>query len=146
MANTADEPLIHSEYVTDEVINLERRRVEHFENSAMTTAEKLANIGRFLTRQEIAKMACHTDVVRNTSGVTGSILDIGVYHGHGLMLFAKALAAFVPRMLKGSCIMAYVLNYEGYPGMVTSLLEEVGIRDVRIETPPFYPAINYIWL
>ena len=52
----------------------------------------------------------------------------------------------VPRMPKGSCITAYVLNYEGYPGMVTSLLEEVGIRDVRIETPPFYSAINYIWL
>ena len=253
MADAVTEPLIRTEYISEDVIDLEQRRMEHFESSDMSTAEKLNNIGRFLSRQELAKIAWHTDVVRNTSGVTGSILDVCVYHGHGLMLFAKAVAAFepynytykvcrfdtfagntepgekdgpnflrhkrdfgyfadsreeiqdaveifdadrsiphiekvvlirgdvcekaprflethphvmvrilslcvnlyeptvalrafVPRTPKGSCIMAYVLNYNGYTSMVTSLLEEVGSWDVRLETPPFYPAVNYIWL
>ena len=255
-----------SEHVTPEMEALEDRKLAHFENSNMSLSAKLASPGRFLSRQQFAKLICYVDVVRMTEGVTGSIVECGVYNGNGLMMFAKliaalepynyncqvfgfdtfgkgnlrvsdvdqgisnldhtflghqveaehhkvggyvthsfaeiaecvsifdedrplgsvpktlllagdicetaqrfvkedckgliirilslsmnlyeptkaALKAFLPRMPKGSIIMAFTLNSPLYPGMTQALIEEVGLKDYRITTPAFYPNVNYV--
>jgi hypothetical protein len=57
-----------------------------------------------------------------------------------------ALKAFLPRMPKGSAIVAFTLNTPIYPGATLALLEEVGVRDASIVTPAKYPNFNYVIL
>ena len=246
-----------SEHVTPEMEALELRKLAHFEDSKMSLSAKLSSPGRFLSRQQFAKLICYVDVVRMTEGVTGSIVECGVYNGNGLMTFAKLIAAlepynyncqilgfdtfgkgnlgysdtdssflatvrhskaggyipssdfgeivecvdifsedrplshipkilltqgdiretaqryveendrgliirilslsmnlyeptkaalkvFLPRMPKGSVIMAFTLNSPLYPGMTQVLIEEVGLKSYRITTPAFYPNVNYV--
>lgn len=58
--------------------------------------EKLRSVSRFVGRQEIAKILGYADLVRQTSGLAGSIADCGVYFGSGLMNYANILAALEP--------------------------------------------------
>jgi len=57
-----------------------------------------------------------------------------------------ALKAFLPRMPKGSAIVAFTLNVPIYPGATLSLLDACGVQDYSVITPAKYPNFNYIIL
>jgi len=58
----------------------------------------------------------------------------------------KALKTFLPRMGKGAIIAFDEINHPLWPGETLALLEELNIRDVRIEKFPYEPSISFIEL
>jgi len=54
-----------------------------------------------------------------------------------------ALRAFVPRMPKGAVIVFDELNSPLWPGETIALLEELGVRDLRIERFPWDTYLSY---
>lgn len=58
----------------------------------------------------------------------------------------KALQLFLPRMPKGSIIAFDELNNHVWPGETMALMEEIGIRNVRIQKFPYEQNISYVVL
>ena len=54
-----------------------------------------------------------------------------------------ALQNFLPRMPKGSIIAFDEINVDQWPGETLALLDEVGIRNLRIERFEFAPLMSY---
>ena len=54
-----------------------------------------------------------------------------------------ALKTFLPRMPKGSILVFDELNQFNWPGETVALLEEYGIRNLKIKRFEFAPAISY---
>ena len=90
------EYLANSPLSTDAQRDLEKERVQYFENGVGSISDKLASITRFISRQNVAKFLCYHEVFRMTEGVVGSILECGVYFGNGLMAYAQLAAALEP--------------------------------------------------
>lgn len=57
-----------------------------------------------------------------------------------------ALESFLPRMPKGAVIAFDELNQKQWPGETLAVLNEIGIRNLRIERFPFTPAISFATL
>ena len=57
-----------------------------------------------------------------------------------------ALENFVPRMPKGSIIAFDELNSKEWPGETQSVLETLGIKNLKIERFPFNTFISYVVL
>jgi hypothetical protein len=77
-------------------MTLEKRQIKYFNESIGTDMDKLNSLSRFMTRQNLAKLACYMEIFKMTKGITGSILDCGVYFGNGMMTWAKLSAVFEP--------------------------------------------------
>jgi len=54
-----------------------------------------------------------------------------------------ALHNFLPRMPKGSIIAFDEINVDQWPGETLALLDEVGIKNLRIERFEFAPLMSY---
>jgi hypothetical protein len=54
-----------------------------------------------------------------------------------------ALEQIVPRMPKGAVIAFDELHSPSYSGETLAVLDEIGIRNLKIERFPFEPAISY---
>ena len=54
-----------------------------------------------------------------------------------------ALRNFIPRMPKGAIIAFDEINVDQWPGETLAVLEEVGIRNLRIERFEFAPLMSY---
>jgi len=65
-------------------------------------------------------------------------LDIDVYEPTRI-----ALHHFVPRMPRGAAIVFDELNSKQWPGETIALLDEVGVRDLRIQRFPWDSYISY---
>jgi len=92
-------------------LDLAQANIAHYESTAMSTGQKLITPMRFMSRQSLAKVICYLDLVRTTQGVTGSIVECGVYFGNGLMTFAKLLAALEPYNYK-----CQVIGFDTFEG------------------------------
>lgn len=85
-----------AEYPTQEDKALAEARASYFTASVGTLQQKLDSPMKYMTRQHLAKLLCYSEVFRATSGVSGSILECGVYFGNGLLTWAKLSAALEP--------------------------------------------------
>ena len=56
---------------------------------------------------------------------------------------AAALRHFLPRMPKGAIIAFDELNHQVWPGETVAVLEEVGLRNLRIQRFPFGSTLSY---
>jgi len=78
-----------------EINNLEEL-VNVFEESLLSMKEKLINPGLFIRRQELSYLIANYEIFKLIQNVKGSIMYFGVYHGAGLMTFAKLSSALEP--------------------------------------------------
>jgi hypothetical protein len=76
--------------------NLESRRALSFENAPGTALDKLRSISRFISRAELGKLLEYETLVKETTGVVGSVADCGVFEGQGLMTYALLLDLLEP--------------------------------------------------
>lgn len=102
----------------------EVRRVAHFEASGGSTADKLRSFARFVSRQQFAKQFALYELFKMTEGVSGSIVECGVYHGAGLMAYAHMAAAFEPYNYQ-----CRIIGFDTFEG-------DVGVSD-RDDNPYF---------
>ena len=88
--------LAGSPLATDNQRDLEKERVDYFNNAVGSVSDKLNSLARFISRQNFAKYFCYYEIFRKTQGTLGSILECGVYYGNGLMTYANLAAALEP--------------------------------------------------
>lgn len=55
----------------------------------------------------------------------------------------KALEVFLPRMPKGAVIAFDELNAKIFPGETIAVMEQIGIRNLRIERFPFDSYVSF---
>ncbi|MCX6164076.1 MAG: class I SAM-dependent methyltransferase [Ignavibacteriae bacterium] len=91
------------------------RKVEYFKNSIGTDFQKLESLMRYMDRQNLAKLISLVDVFRMTIGVSGSIVNCGVYFGSSLMTWAKLSTAFEP--YNYNCKILGFDTFEGNKGL-----------------------------
>lgn len=72
--------------------NMER----YFEESIGSTFEKLENFPKYVRRQALARFLYQSEVFRKVLDVHGSIVELGVLWGGGLLSFAKLSAIYEP--------------------------------------------------
>jgi hypothetical protein len=102
---------------------LEERRSEYFERAVGTPTEKMVSLGRFMNRQNCAKLVAQNAMMTMTKGVLGDIVEAGVYFGGGLMNWALLSAALEPYNYQ-----CKVLGFDTFEG-------SVGISDVDRKNP-----------
>ncbi|MDQ1245479.1 MAG: hypothetical protein QG567_1405 [Campylobacterota bacterium] len=88
--------LTGSKLSTNLQVSAEEQRVEYFKNGIGSTSDKLNSFARFKSRQNFAKDLCYYELFKATQGILGSIVECGVYYGHGLMSYANISAALEP--------------------------------------------------
>jgi len=93
---TQEKFLSGSPLSTQKQLAAEDRRVAYFQDGLGTVSEKLTSLSRFMSRQYLAKTLAYTQLVKESSGILGSILECGVYFGNGLMTYANLLSALEP--------------------------------------------------
>ena len=77
-------------------IEIEKKRVKYFESSVGSLSDKLNSLSRYKSRQNVAKDICYYELIKNTKGVLGSIVECGVYFGNSVMNYANYLASIEP--------------------------------------------------
>ena len=242
-----------TEFPTEEFLSLQERKKSFFERNFQDTVKTSESLMRFMSRQNLAKLKCYIDAFEMTKNVSGSIVECGVFHGNGLMTWAKlsaalepfnynckiigfdtfsgnteltekdkpennqyphkklhgyqsesyediqenieifdmdrpinhiekvklvkgdiaetapkylqenphtivrllslsmnlyeptlsALKSFLPRMPKGSMVFVFSVNLDIYPGITASIMDELGLNNIELITPSFYPSVSY---
>ncbi|MCP9496609.1 MAG: class I SAM-dependent methyltransferase [Pyrinomonadaceae bacterium MAG19_C2-C3] len=69
---------------------------EYFKQSAGTTAEKLQNFTKYVSRQALTQFLFRYDMFQRILTVQGSIIECGVLFGGGLMAWAQLSAILEP--------------------------------------------------
>src|SRR5215469_4197494 len=59
-------------------------------------SEMLTNFTAFVRRRELTRVFAYYDLFRMVDQMPGSIVELGVYLGAGLLLWSKLLETFVP--------------------------------------------------
>jgi len=85
-----------TENSSDTEINNLEELANIFEESSLTMKEKLINPGLFVRRQELSYLIANYEIFKLIQNVKGSIMYFGVYHGAGLMTFAKLSSGLEP--------------------------------------------------
>ena len=65
------------------------RRADYFNQSKEKGIDKLNSLTKFSSRQNIAKLLAQYEIFNITKGVTGDIIEGGVYFGSGLFGWAN---------------------------------------------------------
>jgi hypothetical protein len=71
-------------------------REDYFLGSAGSTAEKLENFTKYVSRQVLTTFLYRYEIFKRVLQVHGSIIECGVLHGGGLMSWAQLSAIFEP--------------------------------------------------
>ncbi len=85
-----------SEYNSSDQEDVAVRRLDYFTKAAEQPEECVNNFMKFMSRQNLAKLITYYEIFNQTRDVAGSFVECGVFHGNGLMTWAKLLAAFEP--------------------------------------------------
>ena len=93
---TSNENLSATERQTDDNLLLNKKKEAYFKDSIGTETQKTESLMRYMSRQDLSKLCCYIEAFRATTGVSGSIVECGVYFGNGLMTWAKLSAALEP--------------------------------------------------
>ena len=88
--------LTPSLYKTKEDLDYYERLKTTFENSCLSTIDKLANFALYVPRQALTRCISKYELFKKTLNVNGSIIECGVYMGGGLMTFAQLSAILEP--------------------------------------------------
>jgi hypothetical protein len=67
-----------------------------FHESAGTIADRIDGFPKFASRQALAKSLARYEIFKKVLPVNGSIIECGVLHGAGLLMFAKLSSIFEP--------------------------------------------------
>jgi hypothetical protein len=89
--------------------------VRMFENSADSTASKLAHAAKYMRRQDLTRLLARYEIFKRVLGVKGSIVECGVYRGSGLMCWANFSAVLEPNNLTRR-IYGFD-SFEGFPSV-----------------------------
>jgi|TARA_B100001964_G_C14227674_1_gene598451 hypothetical protein len=76
--------------------NLNEKRKKYFENSKGSLIDKINSFTRYVSRQNIAKLIAQYELIKETKGVLGDIVEAGVYYGSGLMGWANICCSIEP--------------------------------------------------
>lgn len=104
-----------SEFNFSKDADINQVRAEYLEHGVGSYAEKARSLMRFMCRQDLAKLCTYVDIFNLTSGVTGSIVECGVFFGNSLMTWANLSAAFEP--YNYPCKIIGFDTFAGYPGV-----------------------------
>lgn len=80
---------------SEEAIHRENM-ARYYEESMGTTFEKLENFPKFVRRQALARFLYQSEVFQKVLDVHGSIVELGVLWGGGVMSYAKLSAIYEP--------------------------------------------------
>jgi len=69
---------------------------ETFEQSQLSVFNKLEAFPRFATKRSLAKFLCRHEIFKHVLGVTGSIVECGVFNGGGLFTWAQLSNIYEP--------------------------------------------------
>ena len=72
------------------------QRENYFKNSKEKNINKLNSLTKFSSRQNIAKLLAQYEIFNLTKGVTGDIVEGGVYFGSGLFGWANIAVSKEP--------------------------------------------------
>ena len=130
-----------TEYATPQRLALNDRRVNYFENGCGNSIEKLGSLMRFMTRQDLAKLLTYNNIFQKTQGVTGSIVECGVFFGNSLLTWAKLAAAFEPHNY--TCKVIGFDTFEGSTGYSEKDNSEYAAGYQKTQTEKAYFADSY---
>lgn len=74
----------------------EKEMAKYFDESVLSTTEKLGNFVKYIPRQALAQFLFKDALFRKVFNVHGSIVECGVYQGNGLMAWAKLSSIYEP--------------------------------------------------
>ena len=95
-----------------------------FDDSADSTVDKLAHVGRYMRRQDVTRLLARYEIFKRVLNVKGSVVECGVFRGAGLMSWANFSAVLEP-----SNLMRRVYGFDSFEGLVgTTEKDESGIR------------------
>lgn len=77
-------------------LDIEKKRVEYFDNSVGSLSDKLNSLSRYKSRQNFAKDICYYELIKMTKNVLGNIIECGVYFGNSLMNYANYSVSIEP--------------------------------------------------
>lgn len=77
-------------------LDIEKKRVEYFDNSVGSLSDKLNSLSRYKSRQNFAKDICYYELIKMTKNVVGNIIECGVYFGNSLMNYANYSVSIEP--------------------------------------------------
>ncbi|MGK2739255.1 TylF/MycF/NovP-related O-methyltransferase [Tepidicaulis sp. LMO-SS28] len=85
-----------SSYDRPENTRLEEKLETYFEQSIGSTFEKLEDFPKYARRESLARFLYKAEVFQKVLDVQGSVVELGVLWGGGLMTFAKLSAIYEP--------------------------------------------------
>ncbi|MGA1868163.1 MAG: hypothetical protein ACMUJM_06405 [bacterium] len=116
--------------------------------------------------QDLRKFICRYEIFKKNLHIHGSIIECGVLYGGGYSFKVRgrkssscgeslwldfdiyeptliALKQLFPRIPQGGVIAFDELNHEVCPGETISVMEEIGLTNLKIERFPFGGTISY---
>jgi len=112
---TNSTPKYASEFEFAKDVDANSRRAEYLVHGGGEDVDKVRSLMRFMSRQDVAKFCCYNELFNMTSGVTGSIVECGVFHGNSLMTWANLSAALEP--YNRNCQIIGMDTFAGYPSI-----------------------------
>jgi len=112
---TTSKPKYATEFGFSKDHDVHERRSNYLENGGGETVDKVRSLMRFMPRQDVAKFCAYHDIFNMTSGVSGSIVECGVFHGNSLMAWANLAAAMEP--YNYNCRVIGLDTFAGYPSI-----------------------------
>ena len=123
---------------------LARRDLEHWQGletlireNNISFSEMLTNFPAYVRRRELTRVLAYYDLFRIIEGMPGSILELGVYLGAGLLMWSKLLETFLPgdrsRKVFGFENGAGYEDLSPEDGNPAPWLEAIGQKKVSIE-------------
>jgi len=98
----------------------------YFERSLGTTIEKLENFAKYVPRQNLTRFIYRYELFKRILSIQGAIVECGVYHGGGLMTFAKLSAIFEPVNIQRQ-----IIGFDTFTGF-----PKISDKDIGTETAP----------
>ena len=102
-------------FYTQKDLNVFEQRENYFKNSKEKNIDKLNSLTKFSSRQNIAKLLAQYEIFNLTKGVTGDIIEGGVYFGSGL--FGWANIAVSRETFNYQCKILVIDTFEGSKGV-----------------------------